>query len=271
MSSTKQIHETHIMPDALLPFIFRTDRPDLKPVLANWHENIELLCFIEGEGSCQYGEDVRRVVAGNIAVINPNILHRTEGRLVYHCLIIDRVFCEQNGIPVMSLEFCDLIKSDKIFGLFLRIANEFKKVRSGQSDICTVADLRCLVLSLLSELCRDHIHSRSPEKRANTTSAEHVKATMTYMRTNFAQEITLDMIAEHVGISKYHLSREFRRLTGTTIFDSLNIIRCKEARHLLDDGATVSEAAAACGFENLSYFSRTFKRYTGKLPSEYIG
>ena len=73
-----------------------------------------------------------------------------------------------------------------------------------------------------------------------------------------------------MGISKYYLSREFKSFTGRTIFDTINTFRCADAKHLISKGATVSEAAAACGLENLSYFSRTFKKYVGKLPSQYI-
>ena len=269
MSQSTRIHETHIMQDDLLPFIFRTDRPDLKPVIPNWHENIELLCFTEGSGIIQCGENDYSVSSGDIAVINPNVLHRTQGRLVYHCLIVDRSFCEQNGIPVLSLFFRELIRDSHLFELFLRIADEIYTAKSDRRELSSVPTVRSLVLSLLSELCRSHIVPNHSEKRS-TASSERVKAIMIYMRTHFAEKITLDAIAEHIGVSKYHLSREFRRLTGTTIFYSLNAIRCREARHMLAGGATVSEASSACGFENLSYFSRTFKKYTGKLPSAYI-
>jgi len=257
------------MQDDLLPFIFRTDRPGLNPVISNWHENIELLCFTEGSGIIHCGENDYSVTAKDIAVINPNILHRIEGQLLYHCLIVDRSFCEQNGIPVLSIFFRELINDDRLFELFLRIADEISTAKSDLREVSSVPTVRALVLSLLSELCRFHIVPNYSEKRS-TASSERVKAIMIYIRTHFSEEITLDAIAEHIGVSKYHLSREFRRFTGTTIFYTLTAIRCREARHMLAGGATVSEAASACGFENLSYFSRTFKKHTGKLPSAYI-
>lgn len=270
MSAPQYIHETHIMPDALLPFIFHTDKTKSSRIAPNWHENIELLCFIEGTGHLKCGVERYPVCAGDIAVINPDVLHMTEGNLTYHCLIIDRSFCEDNGIPILSLYFREIIKSEELFAAFCDAVEEIKKARSVPDPICSVPEVRHRILGLLLSLCREHIISESPEKKAHSASADRAKGIMTYMRKNFAKSISLDDIAEHIGISKYHLSREFKQLTGTTIFDSLNIIRCKEARHMLSDGATVSETAYACGFENLSYFSRTFKKYTGKLPSEYM-
>ena len=270
MSPTQYVHETHIMPDALLPFIFHTDRTKDARIASNWHENIELLCFIEGKGNLKCGSESYPVQEGDIAVINPNVLHKTEGELVYHCLIIDRAFCESNGIPILTLYFCEIIKSEALFEIFRGTVEAIKAARNDPTPVISVPTVRHRVLGLLLELCEKHIVSESPEKKVYSASAERVKAVMTYLRKNYAKPITLDEIADLVGVSKYHLSREFKLLAGTTIFDSLNIIRCKEARHMLSEGAKVLEAASACGFDNLSYFSRTFKKYTGKLPSEYM-
>lgn len=270
MSAPQYIHETHIMPDALLPFIFHTDKTKSSRIAPNWHENIELLCFIEGEGHLKCGSERYPVFAGDIAVINPDVLHMTEGNLTYHCLIIDRSFCEGNGIPILSLYFKEIIRDRALFTQFCETAQKLKAAKSEPDSLKTVPEIRHCVLGILLALCEDHIVSGTTAKNAHSASAERVKSIMTYMRQNFAHSISLDEVAEHIGVSKYHLSREFKQLTGTTIFDSLNIIRCKEARHMLSDGSTVSEAANACGFENLSYFSRTFKKYTGKLPSEYM-
>ncbi len=237
-------------------------------MLSNWHENIELLCFIEGEGTVYSGENSYHVAVGDIAIINSNLLHRIDGKMRYHCLIVDRAFCDQNGIPILSLHFRELIKNEALFEHFLQIAKEFGNARSENPEPYVAASVRQLVLSLLIELCRSHAMSNEAEKRSRSADA-HVKSALSFLRLNFERSLTLDEIAESIGISKYHLSREFRQLTNTTIFESLNIIRCKEARRMLSNRLTVSEAATACGFENLSYFSKTFKKYTGKLPSAY--
>ena len=64
------------------------------------------------------------------------------------------------------------------------------------------------------------------------------------------------------------MSRDFKKYTGNTVFEYINISRCKTAATLIASGMSVSAAANECGFENLSYFSRTYKKYMGKLPSD---
>ena len=93
---------------------------------------------------------------------------------------------------------------------------------------------------------------------------------MIYIRKHLAERITLDEIAQHVGVNKHYLSREFKQIIGKTIFDTILLLRCTEAKRRLQEGMTVSEAAHACGFENLSYFTRAFKKYNQSLPSSYL-
>ena len=88
-----------------------------------------------------------------------------------------------------------------------------------------------------------------------------------YIRSNFTKKLSLDNIAIYVGISKYHLCREFKTLTGNTIIEFINTLRCTEAKRLIEKGMRVSEAAYTCGFDNLSYFSRTFQHIIGHEPS----
>ena len=272
MPTPQSVHETHIMPDALMPFIFHTDRTSSKRIVPNWHENIELLCFISGKGYLKCGTERYAVRGGDVAVINPDVLHMTggDGELIYHCLIVDRTFCEANGIDILSLHFKEIISDPVIFESFCEAVEAIKSARSDKNAAFSVPRARARVLALLLGLCDNYVVSKSSGRDLRSASAARIKTVMTYMRSHLSEPVTLDEIAEHAGVSKYHLSREFKLFTGATIFDSLNIMRCKEARHLLSSGATVSEAAHACGFENLSYFSRTFKKYTGKLPSEYM-
>ena len=46
------------------------------------------------------------------------------------------------------------------------------------------------------------------------------------------------------------------------------MMRCKESKRLIKEGMSVSAAALSCGFENMSYFTKTYKKYMGALPSD---
>lgn len=259
-------YETHTMPNPLLPFIYhRRFEVQSRDKIPNWHENIEFLLAIEGEGYVRCGTECVPFSAGDLFVIGADTLHGigTESRLVYRCLIVDNSFFVANGIPIRSLQFQSVIRDGELFALFDAIAQAYAELDSG--DFRTVLSVRASILRLLLALCRGYI-TLSPPQPTN----EHIKKAIIYIRKHLSEPITLDDLARHVGTSKFHLARQFKAFTGKTVVQTVNLMRCAEAQRLLEQGMRVGEAAAACGFDNLSYFSRTFKALTGKLPSAYL-
>lgn len=94
---------------------------------------------------------------------------------------------------------------------------------------------------------------------------------MEYIYKNYANSITLDTLSHACGISKFYLSRLFKRHTGQTFVQYLNYRRINEAKHFMRyNGASVTEACYAVGFNDLSHFSRLFKHMEKKLPSQYL-
>lgn len=256
-------YETHKMPDPLLPFIYhRQFVVETHAKYPNWHENIELLQILEGRGYVRCGTESLPVQAGEVFVVNADVLHSigTETRLVYRCLIVDNSFFLSNGIPVQTLHFQSVLRDGGIYALFDRIVEAY---RDRSEDFRSVLAIRAGVLQLLQALC-DHCVTRTGTPDAN----EHIKKAMTYIRQNLSRPMSLDDIAARVGISKFHLARRFKLFTGKTVVQTVNLMRCTEAQRLLEDGMSVSAAAASCGYENLSYFTRTFKALMGRLPSE---
>ena len=76
-------------------------------------------------------------------------------------------------------------------------------------------------------------------------------------------------IANAVGLSMYHFSREFKKASGYSVMQYVNMIRCEHAQQLLISGKyKIKEVALLCGFDNYSYFSNIYKSYMGVLPSE---
>ena len=122
-------------------------------------------------------------------------------------------------------------------------------------------------LKLVLYLC-DNYSAAEESGKKQSRAFGRAKEVITFLKKNFDKPLTLDEIAKEMNINKYQLARDFKQSTNVSIFDFLNSHRCNEAKKLLKSGYTVSEAASACGFENLSYFSRTYKKYIGVLPNE---
>jgi len=84
-------------------------------------------------------------------------------------------------------------------------------------------------------------------------------------------DLSVDMIAEEVGISRVHLHRKMKELTGQTPHDFIRTLRLKQAAHLLaTHNMNITEVVYACGFSNAASFSTMFKSVYGMSPREYM-
>lgn len=91
-----------------------------------------------------------------------------------------------------------------------------------------------------------------------------------YIRLNIRNKLTLCDVSNHVGYSPNHCDTIFKKETGDSIINYLINERVAEAKRLLDEGVlSLRNIAEAVGFEDYNYFSRTFKKVTGKTPTEY--
>lgn len=84
-------------------------------------------------------------------------------------------------------------------------------------------------------------------------------------------ELSIDNIASEVGISRVHLHRKMKALTGQTPHEFIRSIRLKQAAHLLSQpGMNITEVVYACGFTSAASFATIFKKYYGMAPREYM-
>ena len=84
-------------------------------------------------------------------------------------------------------------------------------------------------------------------------------------------DLSVDAIADEVGISRVHLHRKMKELTGQTPHDFIRNIRLKQAAHLLaSQNMNITEVMYACGFNNSASFSTIFKKFYGMSPREYM-
>ena len=111
----------------------------------------------------------------------------------------------------------------------------------------------------------DDIKVKSPDEKL----LERVMTAINHQLNN--TELSVDKIADEVGISRVHLHRKMKELTGQTPHDFIRNIRMKKAASLLASGdMNVSEVMYACGFSNAASFSTVFKKMYGMSPREYM-
>jgi AraC-like DNA-binding protein len=131
-------------------------------------------------------------------------------------------------------------------------------VRKGATEI----ERATLVAETLSEiLCT------SPPSIGRAPRA--VRRARAFLHEALADKITLDDLAEHAALDKFHLVRAFRSAIGLPPYEYLTHLRVSRARELLRRGVLVAEAAQAVGFYDESQLHRHFRRIVGVPPGVY--
>ena len=97
-----------------------------------------------------------------------------------------------------------------------------------------------------------------------------VQTIMDFVDKHYAEQITLNDVSESIFVSTYYASRIFKKETGKNFVDYLNEVRIEKAKEFLKDVQyKIYEVADLIGISDAHYFSRLFRKYTGKTPSEY--
>ena len=111
-----------------------------------------------------------------------------------------------------------------------------------------------------------HMADRAGSEGEETALVSQVLA---YINGHYAEEITLDHLAQRFYVSKYHLSHEFSRVVGSGVYRYILLRRLLMDRELLLQGTPPGETSLRCGFQEYSNFYRAFRGYYGVSPRAY--
>lgn len=102
-----------------------------------------------------------------------------------------------------------------------------------------------------------------------THSSKAVSEVVDYVNLHYSEPLSLDMLAELVYVSKYHLSHEFNRQVGTSVYRYIQKKRLLIARQLLAQGKRPNEVYSCCGFTDYAGFYRAFRAEYGITPRAF--
>ena len=107
-------------------------------------------------------------------------------------------------------------------------------------------------------------------KTADEDIAARIRKAQDYIRENIGRSISRTEVAQYLHINEDYFTRCFKKITGYTFKDYDILIRMETAKNLLEQTKLpVSMIAGKVGFDNFSHFSQSFRKYSGKTPSDY--
>jgi AraC-like DNA-binding protein len=246
-----------------------------------WHFHPEWeIVYVEGAtGTRHIGDHISRYEGSDLVLIGSNIPHLNFDYGV-------TTDCEQVVIQMspafMGMDIFGLPEMTGIRQLFQRAAGAvafsgetkkhagemLKRIPAMQGFDRLMHLLRVFqFLSASQEF--DKIDARPVEAHDNFREQQRIRLLHRHVEENFKERPDTHAAARLVNLSLAAFCRYFRRATGYTYTDYVNKYRIDQARKLLLMDNTVTETCFDCGFENLSHFNRTFRRFAGENPSAF--
>lgn len=121
-----------------------------------------------------------------------------------------------------------------------------------------------LILGMMAQLDEQASHLQNDEK------IKRIQHTVHYMEQHYYEDLSVEQLANMVGRVRWQYSQQFKTLTGQKPTDYLVHLRIKHAKKLLcNSNEPLSKISRQIGFKDEYYFSRCFRKLTGKTPREY--
>ena len=232
----------------------------------HWHDAVEFVYVLSGALSVTLNGTSFMAVSGDIIAVDSAMVHSyepSEGGADYYFLVADDGFFKANNLYSQSTSFEPLIRSDEARRLFGEIIKETEK-GDRYSNVSTLS----VLISLFVYMNRHHARVGTDTPSSEKKRIALVRSALVYIEEHYKERLSVGEIADALHFSESYLSHTFKEITNYSVISYINLLRCRNARALILDGSSIGEAAEECGFSDLSYFTRVFKRSMGILPSE---
>lgn len=227
----------------------------------HYHSSYELFYLEKGTREYFIEDRFFSVSEGDFVLIAPSKMHRTGGKYAIRTLIgfsdefLARIYTPQ-AIEELLQCFSSMHLTPSEEDL-----KDLKKILSELADASEETEFAVLLGKLLLKLSKC---------KTTKTYNEQISRFIEYINQKYTSIQSLEQIADHFYISKYHLCRTFKAAMHMTVFDYLNQVKIKNACHYLKEtDKSILEISQLCGFNSSAYFSNIFKKIMKLSPKEY--
>jgi len=238
----------------------------------HFHSHAEIFIFLEGDSSYEVEAASYNLEPYDILIIPENKLHgiRHHSNKKYSRLVI---WIEEDFFKNMECpEYLNIFKKKngiKIPGFIVEVSglrevlSNLKSYSNNYNDCYKKITEACLIQFL-------HLLNEIDDRTMPTVRNNNIQNIISYINREFTNEISLDTLSEKFFISKYHLCREFKKLTGHTIHEYINIRKFQKVKELCEQGINISTACISAGFNSYSSFYRYYRKRFSDSPGSWL-
>lgn len=262
--------------------IFRDEYSEEKAEISpeHWHRTLQFTIVVKGNLDVSVNGQKYSIYEKECVLLNSNALHKIEGEgIAYTIHVLPSFICTESDITLYSKYLAPFLSNPSFTCVVFQDINEWQKeILEILSDIIERADkkeftyeleIKALLIQIWAKMIKN-IKCSVPNEEEIKIRTERVKLMIEYIHINYQKRISVKEIALAANISESECGRCFQKILQQSPIEFLIRYRITCAYYMLaSTDKTITEIAESCGFEDPSYFFRTFKKYTGMTPGEY--
>lgn len=238
------------------------------PSIVHTHYFSELFFVRSGIGSFIVENQTFCVAQDDLVIVNPNVAHTEVSvgttPLEYVVLGVEGMRFDFDKNSPSDHTICNYFKQrEELLFYFDIMLREIEGRASGHEMVCQkLLDILLIILMRGS----NSSFSVAPSQKISKECSQ----VMRHINSNFAEEITLDSLAEVAHLSKFYLVHTFTSFFGMSPMTYLNGVRIQSSKELLEStNHSILQIAQSTGFSSQSYFSQSFRKVCGQTPGNY--
>ena len=248
----------------------------------HWHPEIELTWIMSGQIEYLVNDKKYLLKEGDGLFCNSNSLHSGYMKDGQDCNYLSLTFhprfiygYENSLLQTKYVDFITSNESWHSLGLESEtdwhrdIIGQIRKIYHMSQTPPPDYELRVhLILAEIWQKLYSYYNSLPASEHHPQKHLARLKDILSFIQEHYAQELSLDEIAEHVNICKSECCRFFKKYMKMTIFDYILFLRVQNSLPLLREGESITKIASMTGFSTSAYYGQIFKRYMGCSPSK---
>jgi AraC-like DNA-binding protein len=246
-----------------------------------WHFHPEYeIVYVEAESGFRHiGDHISKYEGSDIAFIGPNIPH------------LNFDYGVKTKVNTVVVQMKENFLGPQFFSLpeIAAIKNLFEKAKSGLAFYGATKKLAGEKLKQLPALPHfeqlitllqvfnvlagssetEMLKARPIASASVLKEQQRLQKVYHFIEANYQHQVDVNVVAALCNLTTAAFCRYFKKSTHATFTDFLNQFRINQSKKMLLQDKNVTEACFECGFSNISYFTKTFKKITGENPSAY--